>query len=289
MPVFTCEQALSFVAESSAPEVAPEDAVAVSSHLRVCDGCRIAMLSCNQALSLFDNVRRGDLAPEAAVLLTTHLVQCDSCRTQADDMRRAQAVLMDLMGIEMPAALSRSLDTATEEHLTRQLRARAFQTPLGWGSLAYTDDGGLILVRTRQRSERAAYDSLHDKLEDFVVQQRPRDDVGGEAVRKLHGYFEGRRVRFDEPLDLSLVSPFASQVLEATARIPYGQVRAYGWVAREIGRPKAARAVGSALHINPLAPIIPCHRVIASDDTLGGYGGGPRMKRWLLRLEGYLK
>ena len=84
-------------------------------------------------------------------------------------------------------------------------------------------------------------------------------------------------------------TPFQKEVWEAVKTIPYGQTRTYKWVAEKIGNPKAFRAVGQALHINPLAPIIPCHRVIASDNTLGGYGGGPEMKRWLLRLEGYLK
>jgi methylated-DNA-[protein]-cysteine S-methyltransferase len=244
------------------------------------------MLSCEQALSLFDSVRAVSLTPEAAIRLTTHLVGCDACRGQADTARRVQALLED---VEMPATLSQRLSVATQEHLSRQLRARAFQTPFGWSGLAYADSG-IILIRSSEEGETGAYERLVERLhtDDLIVQERPRDDVGGDAVRKLLAYYDGRRPQFDEPLDLSLASPFARQVLQATARIPYGQVRPYAWVAREIGRPKAFRAVGQALHINPLAPIIPCHRVIASDRTLGGYGGGLDMKKWLLRLEGYL-
>lgn len=274
------------VTETRPGDVAPDAAVAVADHLVDCDDCRTAILSCQQALSLFDNVRGGPLTPETALPLATHLVQCDSCRTQADTARRVQALLE---GIEMPATLSERLAAATQEHLSRQLRARAFQTPFGWSGLAYTD-GGVVLIRRSEEGETGAYERLADRLrtDDLIVQERPRDDIGGDAVRKLLAYYDGRRPRFDEPLDFSLASPFAQQVLQATARIPYGEVRPYAWVAREIGRPKAFRAVGQALHINPLAPIIPCHRVIASDNTLGGYGGGPEMKRWLLRLEGYL-
>ncbi len=187
----------------------------------------------------------------------------------------------------MPGPLAERLSTAACEHLSHQLRARAFQTPIGWGALAYTD-GGIVLIRRYQASAADAFGQLSETLGEFITQERPRDDIGGSAVRKLMAYHEGRRVQFDEPLDLSLVPPFTQRVLRATARIPYGEVRPYAWVARQIGRSKAARAVGQSLHINPLAHIIPCHRVVASDNTLGGYGGGPQMKRWLLSLEGYL-
>ena len=284
MPTLTCEQALSIVAEAGPSDLGGETAVAVSAHLMDCDDCRTAMLSCNQALSLFDNVRAGDLAPDSAVRLTTHLVECDACRAQADTMRRLQALLE---WVEMPAALAERMEATTGEHLTHQLRALAFETPLGWGGLAYSDDG-ITLIRRYERSAADTYEWLRERLGDVVVQEKRRDDIGRSAVTKLVAYHDGRQVQFDEPLDLSLVSEFTQQVLRATARIPYGEVRSYIWVARQVGSPKAARAVGQALHINPVAPIVPCHRVIASDHTLGGYGGGQEMKRWLLRLEGYL-
>ncbi len=188
----------------------------------------------------------------------------------------------------MPVALSARLANVANEQLARQLRARTFETPLGLSALAYTDSGIVLIQRSEGGSAAEAYERLHERLGEFVTQEMPRDDIGDSAVRKLLAYHDGRRVQFDEPLDLSLVPSFTQQVLQATARIPYGEVRPYAWVARQVGRPKATRAVGQSLHINPVAPIIPCHRVIASDSTLGGYGGGPEMKRWLLRLEGYL-
>ncbi len=244
----------------------------------------MAALTCDRTRTLLDEARAGSLAPETAGALAAHLAECDDCKSQAEGMSYARTLLG---GLEMPAALEERLSTVAKEHLSHQLRARTFQTPLGWGALAYTD-GGIVLIRRSRGSAGAAYERLREKLGDFVTQERPRDDVGDSAVRKLRAYHDGRRVQFDEPLDLSLVPPFTRQVLQATARIPYGEVRPYAWVARQVGRPKATRAVGQALHINPLAPIIPCHRVVASDNTLGGYGGGLEMKRWLLRLEGYL-
>ena len=78
---------------------------------------------------------------------------------------------------------------------------------------------------------------------------------------------------------------FTRAVWRACARIPKGEVRTYGWIAKQIARPGAARAVGQALGANPFAPLIPCHRVIAADGSLGGYAGGLEMKRRLLKSE----
>ena len=85
--------------------------------------------------------------------------------------------------------------------------------------------------------------------------------------------------------DLSGLSPFERAVLTKTLEIPLGEVRPYGWVAREIGRPRAVRAVGSALGRNPVPVLIPCHRVVRSDGALSGYRWGVRRKRTLLERE----
>jgi methylated-DNA-[protein]-cysteine S-methyltransferase len=82
------------------------------------------------------------------------------------------------------------------------------------------------------------------------------------------------------------MTDFEAQVYAAVKQIPRGEVRTYGWVARCVGRPLAARAVGNALHNNPFAPIVPCHRVVAKNG-LGGFAGGLEKKRRLLRSEGY--
>jgi O-6-methylguanine DNA methyltransferase len=107
-------------------------------------------------------------------------------------------------------------------------------------------------------------------------------------AEQLQAYFAGERTGFDVPLDLSRLTPFQLSVLQAARRIPAGSVWTYGQVARSIGKPKASRAVGQALGRNPVPIVIPCHRVVASDGSLGGYsgGGGLDSKRWLLHLEG---
>lgn len=87
-------------------------------------------------------------------------------------------------------------------------------------------------------------------------------------------------------MDLSGGTPFQRKVWGALRQIPYGQTRSYAWVAQRIGKPKAARAVGAACGANPIPVIIPCHRVVASDGSLGGYTAGLAWKKKLLRLEG---
>jgi methylated-DNA-[protein]-cysteine S-methyltransferase len=105
------------------------------------------------------------------------------------------------------------------------------------------------------------------------------------VVQQLAEYFAGTRRQFDLPLDLR-GSGFHRRCWQALGRIPYGEVWSYAELAGAVGSPLAARAVGQANRSNPIAIIVPCHRVIASDGTLGGYAAGLAAKRYLLRLEG---
>jgi methylated-DNA-[protein]-cysteine S-methyltransferase len=107
------------------------------------------------------------------------------------------------------------------------------------------------------------------------------------AARQVKEYFAGKRRVFRLVPDWSVVTPFQAKVLRAALRIPYGKVRTYGDIAIAIGMPGAARAVGQALGANPFAPVVPCHRVVARDGSLGGYSavGGVAVKRRLLRME----
>lgn len=111
------------------------------------------------------------------------------------------------------------------------------------------------------------------------------DPVLAAAGAQLEEYAEGRRHSFQLPVRLEGTA-FQRRVWAELAKIPFGQTRSYGDIAAAIGRPGASRAVGQANHQNPVAPIIPCHRVITSTGTLGGYGGGMDLKRQLLEHEG---
>jgi O-6-methylguanine DNA methyltransferase len=106
-------------------------------------------------------------------------------------------------------------------------------------------------------------------------------------VQQLEEYFAGERREFSFPLDLR-GTDFQLACWRALLAIPYGETRSYGDIARAVGRPQGFRAVGMANNRNPLAIVVPCHRVIASDGTLCGYGGGLEVKRKLLELEGAL-
>ena len=104
------------------------------------------------------------------------------------------------------------------------------------------------------------------------------------ALDELRRYLGGERVQFSCPLDLHGTA-FQIEVWEELLRIPYGETRSYSDVAKAIGRPEAVRAVGAANGANPIAIIVPCHRIIGSNGSLTGYGGGLPTKEWLLTLE----
>ena len=108
--------------------------------------------------------------------------------------------------------------------------------------------------------------------------------LSNEAANQLQEYLAGKRRLFDLPLKPS-GTPFQLQVWDAPQFIPYGQTRSYSEVAASIGRPSSSRAVGQAVKANPLAIVIPCHRVLPADGSLGGYAYGPRTKAFLLDLE----
>ena len=106
--------------------------------------------------------------------------------------------------------------------------------------------------------------------------------------RALERYFAGKRLDFQLTVDLGDLGDFHRRVLGETAKIPAGRVATYTQVAARAGSPRASRAAGNALHNNPVAIVVPCHRVLRSDGSLGGYGGGLPIKEWLLRHEGAL-
>ena len=113
----------------------------------------------------------------------------------------------------------------------------------------------------------------------------PGEDARTQALgAQIAAYFRGELTHFDVPLDL-VGTPFQQQVWQALLKIPYGQTRSYGEQARSIGRPTATRAVAAANGSNKVSIIVPCHRVIGSNGSLTGYGGGLPRKTWLLALE----
>ena len=151
--------------------------------------------------------------------------------------------------------------------------------------------GALLLAATPKGLIRVAYDiEDHDRVLDALSQRvsprvlrAPRRLAA--AARELGEYFGGQRQVFDLPLDLSLSRGFRQLVQRHLPQIGYGQTRTYGQVAELVGNPKAVRAVGTACATNPLPVVVPCHRVLRADGTMGGYVGGSSAKATLLRLE----
>ncbi len=132
-----------------------------------------------------------------------------------------------------------------------------------------------------QITRQQVLDTLGEQTQRAILSPKLFSDI----TEKFQHYFLGQKTDFAEKLDFCNVSAFQRQVWEATRLIPYGETRSYGWLARQIGRPQAARAVGHALGKNPFLLIVPCHRVIAGDGGLGGFGAGLEMKQALLALE----
>jgi methylated-DNA-[protein]-cysteine S-methyltransferase len=163
--------------------------------------------------------------------------------------------------------------------MTAELRYITFNTDMGWvGILASAK--GLRCVTLPQRSAQEGRQLL-GKMDDATWAPHLFDDL----VQRFRLYFSGHRVTFPDELDFSGAAPFHRRAWEQTRLIPYGETRSYAWVAEQVGRPGAARAVGQAMASNPWPIIIPCHRVITSDGRLGGFGGGLEMKKQLLSLE----
>lgn len=157
-------------------------------------------------------------------------------------------------------------------------------SPIGRLVVATTAKG-LVRISFPTETEGLVLDELARRLSPRVV-RAPRKVAA--VARELDEYFAGRRKRFDVPLDWSLVGPYARKVLRATAAIPFGKVSTYREVATKAGNPAASRAAGNALGSNPIPVVVPCHRVLRTNGTLGGYGGGLDVKEHLLRLEGVL-
>ena len=169
------------------------------------------------------------------------------------------------------------------DSLKNKIVSAAFieRTPAGSLALAATDAGLARLFFCTRKD----YDAF--LAENHVSQEEPSAIVK-EAIHQVEEYFKGKRSNFDLPLDLAGQTPFRTRVLRECARIPFGSVLTYASLAGKAGNPKASRAAGGAMAHNPIALIIPCHRVVGSDKGLHGFSspGGLKTKAILLTHEG---
>jgi methylated-DNA-[protein]-cysteine S-methyltransferase len=180
-----------------------------------------------------------------------------------------------------PEATLASVTQRAEQEDLVDVAYTTFDSPLGELLLAATRTG-LARVAYPLNDFDAVLGDLAARLSPRVIESPARLD---DARRELDEYFEGKRHEFGLPLDLSTTSGFSRRVLEATAKIGFGEQASYRDVARAAGSEGAVRAAGSALGRNPVPVVVPCHRVLRTGGGLGGYTGGLDKKRFLLDLE----
>ncbi|HYA52316.1 MAG TPA: methylated-DNA--[protein]-cysteine S-methyltransferase [Streptosporangiaceae bacterium] len=207
--------------------------------------------------------------------------------TEPEAMASSAEEAQDLFGAlpeqdeQVTARLHARLAEAAAADGILDVAYRTVDTPLGTLLLAATGQG-LVRVAYPNQGHNAALAQLAELVSPRILRAPGRLDG---AARQLDEYFSGRRRAFDLPLDLRLAKGFRYSVLTHLLQIPYGATESYAQVAAATGHPRAVRAAGTACATNPVPIVVPCHRVVRSDGSPGGYAGGPDAKRSLLTLE----
>jgi methylated-DNA-[protein]-cysteine S-methyltransferase len=165
--------------------------------------------------------------------------------------------------------------------MAQQLNYVVFNTDMGWLGILGSAAGLRRITLPRPFAQE-----IPKLLVDSSNQAVELPHLFQDIMERLRQYFRGQPMSFPDKLDLSGATPFQRQVWETARLIPYSETRSYGWVAEQIKKPLAARAVGQALGKNPLPIIVPCHRVLSGNGQLGGFTGGLDTKVQLLTLEG---
>jgi methylated-DNA-[protein]-cysteine S-methyltransferase len=185
---------------------------------------------------------------------------------------------------DTPDDLSRlrnRLAAAAQQNGLLDVAYRVIDSPVGPLLLAATE-AGLVRVAYSREDHDSVLQSLADRISPRILNAPARLDL---AAREVDEYFTGNRRNFDLALDWRLSAGFRRTVLRHLAEIDYGRTASYAAVARLAGSPKAVRAVGTACATNPLPVVVPCHRVVRSDGSMGGYLGGTEAKQTLLTME----
>ena len=236
-------------------------------------------MDCNRFKKIQLSALLGDASREERRWAGGHAKKCESCRKSAGRDRWLEAAIM----IE-PKSAERGYAGA------HQRLAKTFRERRAYCCRVDGPFGPVYLARTQRGVCRVSFRRTED---DFMRELERRELFPERAasqltreMRELEDYFSGRSKRFQVPIDLRWVTPFQKKVLDATTRVPFGEVVSYSDIARRIGKPEARRAVGGALGRNPVAIVIPCHRVVAADGSIGGYTGGLDIKREIMRIDG---
>lgn len=233
--------------------------------------------ACDVAAEAMPGYLIGDLTRPEKDWLLDHTAHCRYCNNLLHGCEQMTGALDDICTDcgEPPKATATSLGL-------REAHYGYMDTPVGPVLIATSDRGVCEISYLGHHSTDAALCGIEERGLYPVEKQT----AIGPVIEQLYEYFLGKRFVFTVPVDFGQVTPFTRRVLEATEHVPFGQVLTYGQIARQIGQPGASRAVGNALGRNPIPVIVPCHRVVRSDGTMGWYTGGPEIKEALLRIEG---
>lgn len=241
-------------------------------------------LSCAEVVDRIPALVAGDLTEEEIEAVDVHVAGCPACAREVGQGRALSEILDRIATRGSVAARADAALPALRERLRELLPQEAayarINSPLG----------PLYLVASASGLCRVSYGGSEEETAAWSREQGLRPVHDAQELRpyaeQLRQYFAGERRQFDIPVDLRAATPFARRVLAATANVPFGRLVSYRDIARDIGKPGATRAVGNALGSNPVPIVVPCHRVIRSDGTIGGYTGGLSIKWRLLSLEG---
>lgn len=268
---------------SQKPDADPADIIAAANQPDI-DPCDIV---CDALPAL----ACGDLSSAERVWISGHVSDCTDCANELNRYRNVCYCLDQVYNSQDvgPCPPPRLLPVK----------------PVAWYLLVDSPVGPLFVAATDtalveiEFSQGRAAAALRRHLIERGFEPRPLADEPGSdggrgqqvlrrVVQQLDEYFGGQRNEFDLPLDLSGLPAFTRQVLAATADVPFGQLNTYRGIATRLGNAGATRAVGNALNRNPIPVVVPCHRIIRSDGSAGGYGGGLDIKFRLLEHEGVL-
>lgn len=230
-------------------------------------------MTCQQVQTRLADLSLPRLQAGKYTALHRHIRRCPACQAVWQQWLHHEQQLVRLAAVQTaPDGLWAHIMTAVTTHPTEP--AETLSPDLG---IDVSSHG----LRRLQLPPLAQFDLVLSR----TAPVSGSSSLVDQARQQLAEYFDGNRVIFQLPVDLRQCSDFETAVLQATRTIPYGEVRSYKWIAERIGRPKATRAIGNALHKNPAPIVIPCHRVVKSDGSLGGYAFGAGWKTCLLRLE----
>lgn len=229
-------------------------------------------MRCRSVLTRIDAMRTGELEPQEHEPLHKHLESCPSCDESVSDVEQF-AKIVRALAVEPPRSCRDTVCAKIADTFSK------IETLAGPVWVAFTDRGlRMILRASSEKAFRDAYTKRYARpLEQAPIPERLR--------RQVVAATEGRGV--DHPLvDFEEATELESEVLHALTKIPRGEVRTYAWVAQQVGRPKAVRAVGTVCAKNVVPFVVPCHRVVPTTGGLGQYAFGAPLKKQMLEREG---